>query len=167
MLSRQYSLLSTCLFGLTLMPLTAADSIHIEAIPRVGPQVLVGTSGFEPGIFAEWHFREASLVARPELFLNEDERAGGGAMIGWEMPCFSLPEQHHIIIGPRVVYHNSDESGIEADLMGIWSMDIHPASHGRHFLEVITAIGAVEKDKDGDDDIELGATVGISYAFQF
>jgi len=165
MLNGRRPLISTCLFGLALMPLTAAD--HNEAIPRVGPQVLVGTSGFEPGIFAEWRFHKTSLVVRPELFLNEDERAGGGASIGWEFSCFSLPDQHRFIIGPRIVYHNSDESGIEADLMGIWSLDLFPTHRGRHFLEVITAVGAVEKENQGDDDIEVGASIGIGYGFQF
>ena len=82
-----------------------------------------------------------------------------------------LPDRHSLSIGPRVVYHNSDESGWEADVQAIWSLDLAPAHKGRHFLEVIGAVGALEHDDkdDANDDkkVRLGASIGIAYGYQF
>lgn len=171
MIITRFSLASTLLVSLSTLPLAAADWHHDDALPRVGVQVLLGTSGFEPGIFAEWRLGDQPMVARPEVFLNEDERAGGGGSIAWEFPFFSLPDRHSLSIGPRVVYHNSDESGWEADVQAIWSLDLAPAHKGRHFLEVIGAVGALEHDDkdDANDDkkVRLGASIGIAYGYQF
>lgn len=151
----------------TALPLAAAHHDHEDYLPRVGVQVLGGTSGIEPGIFAEWRLSEAHLQVRPEVFVNEDGKVGGGASIGWEPGFFDLPERHALAIGPRVVFHNSDESGWEVDLMAIWSMDLVPSQRGRHYLEFIAAVGALEEEDDEDDQTIVGASAGIGYGFQF
>jgi hypothetical protein len=170
--SHQLSIISACLCSLTLSPLIGADdvfsdNIHNEGIPRVGVQLLVGTSGFEPGIFAEWKFREQPVVVRPEVFLNEDERVGAGISLGWEFTFLNLPDTQHLTVGPRFLYHNSDESGWEGDVLGIWGIDFFPSHHGRHLIEVIGAVCVLEEEKDGDDDIVIGASIGIGYGYQF
>ncbi|MBA3697369.1 MAG: hypothetical protein H0W78_00685 [Planctomycetes bacterium] len=152
------------------LPLAAVDHDHADYLPRVGVQVLAGTSGIEPGIFAEWRLSEACVQLRPELFVNEDSKVGGGGgALVWEPGFIHLPERHALAIGPRAVFHNSDRSGWEVDLMVIWSMDLDPSQRGRHFLEVIGAVGVLEdEDKDEDeDDSVIGASIGIGYGFQF
>jgi hypothetical protein len=153
----------------TALPLAAAHHDHEDYLPRVGAQVLAGTSGIEPGIFAEWRLSEANLQLRPEVFINEDGKVGAGGSVGWEPGFLHLPEHNTLAIGPRVVFHNSDDSGWEVDLMAIWSMDLVPSQRGRHFLEFIGAIGALEEEEEDDDDEEtvVGASIGIGYGFQF
>lgn len=140
---------------------------HNDGIPRAVAQALVGTAGFEPGIAAEWRFGDPHLLVRPELFLNEDNRLGFAASIGWELEFLNLPERQALTIGPRLVYHNSDEYGWGIDALVIWHFDLVPSQRGRHFLEAIGAVGAIEEEKGGDDDVEPGFSVGIGYGFQF
>lgn len=145
-----------------------ADHVHHDiAIPRLVVQVLGGTSGIEPGIAAEWRFRNERIVVRPEVFLNEDEDVGGGASIGWNLTFFDLPDHHAITVGPRVVYHNSDDSGWEADAQAIYSFGFLGGPHRRHYLEVIGAVGVLEDTSGDDDETEIGASIGAGYGFQF
>ena len=164
-LPRTLALVPALLIG-TSCVLSAAHE-HNEGIPRIVAQVMAGTAGFEPGAAAEWRFGEPHLLVRPEVFFNEDHHLGFGASVGWELDFFNLPERHVITIGPRVVYHNSDDYGWGADALAIWHFDLVPSQKGRHFLEVIGAIGAIEEEKAGDNDVELGASVGVGYGFQF
>ncbi len=159
----------TLLIGATCALFAAHDGAHEhnDGIPRLVGQVLFGTAGFEPGIAAEWRFGEPHLLVRPEVFLNEDSRAGIGASLGWELNFLALSERHAITIGPRVVYHNSDDYGWGADAMAIWHFDLIPSQRGRHFLEVIATGGVIEEEKDGDSDAEPGFSVGAAYGFQF
>lgn len=159
------SVASIFVLATSTLPLAAADHVHADHLPRVGVQVLAGTSDIEPGIFAEWRLRDAELQLRPEIFLNEDGDVGGGGAIAWEPGFIDLPERHALALGPRVVYHNSDESGWEFDLMAIWSFDLIPSQRGRHFLEVIGAVGVLQDEED--DDHTVGASGGIGYGFQF
>lgn len=165
---RPHLFLATALIGATVLPVLAADP-PAEHVPRVGVNVLVGTSGIEPGIFAEWRLSGPDLLLRPEVFINEDGRAGFGGAVAWELDFFDLPERHRLAVGPRVVYHNSDESGLEADVMAIWSIDLVASQRGRHYLEIIGAVGVLqEEDENGDDDERVvGASGGIGYGFQF
>ena len=143
---------------------------HDDALPRLGAPVLVGTSGIEPGIFAEWRLSAAQLILRPEVFVNEDEHIGGGAALAWEPEFFHLPERHSISLGPRLVHHNSDDSGWEVDLQAIWSLDLVPRHRGHHYLEVIGSVGVLEDEhdeNDDDSDATIGASVGIGYGYQF
>jgi len=164
-LPHAFALVPTLLIGTT-CTLFAANE-HNNGIPRVVAQVLVGTAGFEPGAAAEWRFGVPHLLVRPEVFINEDHRLGLGASLGWELTCFNLPEPHTITVGPRVVYHHSDDYGWGVDAMAIWHFDLVPSQRGRHFLEVIGAVGAIEEEKRGDNDVEPGLSVGAGYGFQF
>lgn len=163
----QLSVAGIFVIATSALPLAAVDHDHADHLPRVGAQVLAGTSGIEPGIFAEWRLREAQLQLRPELFINEDGNLGGGGAIAWEPGFFDLPERHSLALGPRVVFHNSDESGWEVDLLAIWSFDLIPSQRGRHYLEFIAAVGALEEEDDDDDQTIFGASAGIGYGFQF
>ncbi len=168
-MTRPLPLIATfLLMGMAAPSLSAAVVDH-DYLPRLGGQVLFGTSGVEPGIFAEWRLGDADLLLRPEVFLNEDERAGAGAMVGWEIDFFNLPERQQLAIGPRVAYHNSDESGWEVDLMAIWSFNLVPNRDGRHYLEIIGAAGVLEEEEKNTDDTstEFGASIGIGYGYQF
>ena len=158
----------TALIGTTVLPALAVEP-HDDHLPRVGAEVLAGTSNVEPGVFAEWRLREPGLILRPEVFINEDGRPGFGGAVAWELDFLNLPERNTLALGPRAVYHNSDESGWEVDLMAIWSFDLAPSQHGRHYLEVIGAVGALREDKDNRDneDTVIGASIGVSYGFQF
>lgn len=167
-MSRPYILVSLLATLATVtMPLGAADRAHDPAIPRLVGEVLVGTSGFEPGLAAEWRVGDPLCVIRPEVFINEDERAGFGASVAWELSFLNLPDRHAITLGPRVVYHNSDDSGWEADAMAIWHFDLIPSQRGRHYLEVIGAVGALQDDSDNQHDTVIGASAGVAYGFQF
>jgi hypothetical protein len=146
--------------------LSAVDEHH-DGIPRLVAQAMVGTAGFEPGVAAEWRFKGPHLLVRPEAFISEDHDLGVGASIGWELTFFNLPERHTITLGPRVVYHNSDDYGWGADAMAIWHFDLVPSQRGRHFLEVIGTVGAIEDERRGDNDIDPAISVGAGYGFQF
>lgn len=165
---RPHLFLVTALIGATALPVLAAEP-HADHLPRVGANVLVGTSGIEPGAFAEWRLSGPDLLLRPEAFINEDGRVGFGGAVAWELDFIKLPEHHRLAVGPRVVYHNSDESGWEADVMAIWSIDLVASQRGRHYLEIIGAVGVLEEEEDNDKDEEsvVGASVGIGYGFQF
>ncbi len=170
-MSRFYSLVpliaAFALPALPLVPLVAMERAHEITAPRLVGQVLVGTSGFEPGIAAEWRVSDPLCVLRPEVFINEDARPGFGASVTWDLAFLNLPERQSITFGPRVVYHNSDDSGWEADAMAIWHFDLVTNHRGRHFLEVIGAVGALQDEKDGEEDTVIGASAGIAYGFQF
>lgn len=157
------------LLASTMLPIVAVDHDHPDHLPRLGVQVLAGTSGIEPGAYAEWRLSEAGLQLRPEVFINEDGKVGAGGAIAWEPGFIDLPKRHALAFGPRVVYHNSDESGWEVNLLAIWSFDLVPSQHGRHYLEVIGAVGVLEEqEEDGDDEESVvGASIGIGYGFQF
>lgn len=146
--------------------LSAVDEKN-DGVPRVVANLLFGTAGFEPGLAAEWRFTPQHLLVRPEVVLNEDHRPGFGASVGWELDFLGLPERQHLTIGPRVFYHNSEDYGWGVDGLVIWHFDLVPSQRGRHFLEVIGALGAIEAEKSGDNDTELGVTVGVGYGFQF
>lgn len=149
------------------LPLVAAEPSHESAPPRLVGELMLGTSGFEPGIAAEWRTGVPWHLIRPEVFINEDFRPGFAASAAWNMAFLHLPERFAITLGPRVVYHNSDRSGWEADAMAIWHLDLVPTQRGRHFLEVIGAIGALQDDRDDERETVVGASAGIAYAFQF
>lgn len=164
------ALVPTLLIGTT-CALFAVDEHH-DGLPRLVAQALVGTAGFEPGVAAEWRFGGPhTMLVRPEVFISRDQHGdhdhnvGLGGSVAWELP-FNLPERHVITLGPRVVYHNSDQYGWGADAMAIWHFDLVPSQRGRHFLEVIGTVGAIE-EKYGDDDIEPAVSIGAGYGFQF
>jgi hypothetical protein len=130
---------------------------------RIGPQVLLGTSGFEPGVFAE--FTWDALRLRPELFLHDRDRPGAGVSLLWRLPLDLLPA-HTLHIGPRVAYHNGDRSDDprgEVSAMGIYNLPIPPKNgDSRHHLEIIAALGLVD-----EDGTEAAASAGAGYVFRF
>ncbi len=146
-------------------------ALHAQAIdelsPRLSAQLLVGTAGFEPGLAAEWRWRqsEGALSARPEIFVNDDGRIGGGASLGWRVDWSGMNTRHDLTIGPRIVFHNSDDDGWEASAMAIYAIPITSIQPERHFIQVIGAVGVLE-DTD-DDDTDIAATMGAAYALRF
>jgi hypothetical protein len=134
---------------------------------RLVPQVMVGTAGLEPGAALEWRGWHPRPILRPEAFINEDGRVGGGGAILHDLStALGLPMRHALAAGPRVVHHNSDDYDWEADALVIWSYDlVGGARSWRHSVELIGAAGVV-RDKD-DDDYGLGLSAGVGYAFGF
>lgn len=143
--------------------LTAADDDL-----RIVPQLIVGTAGIEPGVALE--YRTANLdrmVLRPEVFLSEDNRIGGGAALLYEIgKSFDLPQSHALAIGPRFVAHNSDDTGWELDAMATYGVSLGSMMQpSRHAIGVLAAVG-VRNDKV-HDETRIGANVGIFYSFRF
>ncbi len=130
---------------------------------RIGPQALVGTSGFEPGAFAEFTWGEFRL--RPELFLQDWDRPGAGVAGLWQLPIDLLPG-HTLHIGPRFAYHNGehgDDPRAELSAMAIYNLPLPPKqADSRHNLEVIVATGLV----DGDGT-EFAFSAGAGYIYRF
>lgn len=152
-------LLSLLLLATSIAPAMAMDWKEV----RVGPQVLLGTSGFEPGAFAEFtwdHFR-----LRPELFVQDFDRPAIGVSALWQLPV-TLMAGHTLHVGPRLAFHNgehSDDPRGELSAMAIYNMPIPPKqADSRHNLEIIAATGLI--DKDGT---EFAFSAGAGYVFRF
>jgi hypothetical protein len=133
--------------------------------PQLVGEVLVGTSGVEPGVAAEFRLPiEHPLILRPELFLQDGDRPGIAFAVLWPIP-FILPAGHEFVIGPRVAYHNGDQYDAphgELDAMAIYSFPIIPSQPGHHHIEIITALGILD-----DNGPTLGVSVGAGYAYSF
>lgn len=131
------------------------------------PQLLLGTSDVEPGLALEYRpAGESRLIVRPEIFLSEDERLGAGGAVLWDIRDGTrLPARQSLAFGPRVVYHNSDDHGLEVDVLGVYGFDLGVDRPWRHSLEALAAVGSVHDRKH--DDADLGITVGGAYAFRF
>ena len=130
---------------------------------RVGPQVLLGTSGFEPGAFAEFTWDTFRL--RPELFIHDRDRPAAGVSALWQLPV-TLLAGHTLHVGPRLAYHNGDDNHDprgEISAMGIYNLPI-PLKPGdsRHNLEIIAATGVVD-----EDGAEFAFSAGAGYVFRF
>jgi hypothetical protein len=130
---------------------------------RVGPQVLLGTSGFEPGAFAEFTWDKFRL--RPELFIQDFARPGAGISALWQLPIDLLPG-HTLHLGPRVAYHNgehNDDPRGEVSAMAIYNLPIPPKpGDSRHNLEIIAATGVVD-----EDGAEFAFSAGAGYCYRF
>ncbi len=130
---------------------------------RVGPQVLIGTSGFEPGAFGE--FTWDTLRLRPELFLHDRDRPGAGVSVLWQLPL-SLLDGHTLHLGPRAAFHNGDDSDDprgELSAMAIYNLPIPPKqADTRHHVEIIAATGVVD-----EDGAELALSAGAGYVYRF
>ena len=143
--------------------LTAADDDL-----RIVPQLVVGTAGIEPGVALEYRTGNLErIVLRPEVFLSEDSRIGGGAAVLYEVAkSFDLPQAHALAIGPRFVAHNSDDTGWELDAMATYGVALGSMTMpSRHVLGVLAAVG-VRNDKE-HDETRIGANAGIFYSFRF
>jgi hypothetical protein len=151
--------------------LSGADRLaDSEPYPRLVGEVLFGTSGFEPGVAAEWRTTMGSFakMIRPEVLINEDGRPGGAVSLNCLIAEAPMPEGHSLSIGPRLAYHNSDDSGWEGAVLAIYHIDIAPGQGHRHFIEVIGAAGILEDKRDDEDhSARFGGTVGVAYGFQF
>ncbi len=148
----------------------------VEGDFRITPQLMVGTAGFEPGLALEYRAPASpNIVFRPELFLSEDERLGGGGAVLFA-PHFDLPSGQELCFGPRFVYHNSDDTGYEADALATYSVAIGGMQpNARHFVGGLAALGLRDDrhhDDDYDDghhhhDLAIGASVGAFYSYRF
>ena len=167
---RTASLASTLLLAVAVPTFVQAE----DGALRIVPQILVGTSGFEPGVAVEFGIGSASrLILRPEVFVSDDG-IGGGAAVLWSLAKpFQLGDRNDFAVGPRLVHHNADEHGLEFSAMGIWSIGIGSNLNRRHAIEIIGALGAVDEIDDDDDDdnddegIGFAASVGVGYAYRF
>ena len=134
---------------------------------RIVPQLMVGTVGLEPGVAGEYRpDEEPRLVVRPEVFLSDDHHFGGGGAALWDFSDdMDLSSEYDLAVGPRIVYHNSDDDGLEVSGMAILAYDLDIDRPWRHSLEAIVAVGAIE-DKE-EDDTDPGFSAGAAYGFSF
>lgn len=141
---------------------TTATAMEWKDI-RVGPQVLLGTSGFEPGAFAEFTWDQFRL--RPEVFIHDRNRPAAGVSALWQLPI-TLLAGHTLHLGPRVAYHNGDDGDDprgEISAMAIYNLPIPPKpGDSRHNLELIAAAGVVD-----EDGAEAAFSAGAGYVFRF
>lgn len=151
---------------IALLAVAAAGAWAADSDIRLVPQLAVGTAGFEPGLALEWRgSNHPGLVVRPELLLSEDGDLGGGLAVLCDLtPKLGLRAEQSVAVGPRIVYHNSDDTGWEASALGTWSYDLGGGPDSwRHAVGVLAALGLSEDRRQ--DDIDLAATVGVFYAF--
>lgn len=135
---------------------------------RIVPQVQAGTAGFEPGVALEW--RSSGLdhfVIRPEVNLSEDERVGGGAALLYDLRNhLDLPSRHNLSVGPRFVFHNSDDTGAELDFMATYGVALSEGIYPwRHAVGLLATVGV--RDDRKHDEMRLGASAGAFYSFRF
>jgi hypothetical protein len=148
--------------------LVGATASAAENDLRIIPQLTAGTAGAEPGIALEWRSSDLPLYAlRPEVFVNEDGRLGAGAAVIYDIsPRLGLPRRQALAVGPRLLYHNADHYGWEADALASWSFDLMGgASAWKHSVGVLGALGVAHDKEHGDND--LGASAGIFYSYRF
>lgn len=160
---------------LALVSLSAALGASEERGLRIAGQMMVGTSDQEVGAALEVPFGEVNLLmARPELFFNQDAKLGGGGALLWQLPIDALPIEHSMWMGPRALVHNQDEndsapksaSGWEFDAMGIYNVPV--ADGHRHNVELIACLGFLQEKRAGaDDTIGVGFSIGAAYAYRF
>ncbi len=153
---------------LTIGLATSAGALDHGNDVRIVPQLMVGTSGFEPGLALEWRGpANPDVIVRPELLISEDGRLGGGGALLLVLDRhLDLPARQAIAIGPRVVYHNADDDGWEADALATWSYELSGDVRAwRHAVGALAALGVV-RDRDAHD-FDLGASAGVFYSFGF
>ena len=154
--------------ALTIGLASGAAALDQDQDLRIVPQLVVGTSGFEPGLALEWRApANPMVILRPELLISEDGQLGGGGalLVGLDQHL-ELPARQAVAIGPRVVYHHADDSSWEADVMATWSFDLSQDDRAwRHAIGALAAVGVV-RDRE-NHDFDLGASAGVFYAFGF
>lgn len=135
---------------------------------RIVPQLVVGTAGIEPGVALEYRTGNLNrMVIRPEVFLSEDSRIGGGGALLYEVAeSFDLPREHALAVGPRFIVHNSDETSWELDAMATYSVSLSAMTQPwRHAVGVLAALG-IRNDRERDET-RFGANAGVFYSFRF
>ncbi len=152
----------TLALSLPVVASAADDSLSIV------PQLVAGTAGFEPGVALEWRSTNIGrFILRPEVFLSEDERIGGGGAILYDLSNdLHLSAMHALSVGPRFVAHNSDDTGWEVDAMATYAFAFGDMSEKwRHSAGVLAAVGV--RDNRHDDKNDVGASGGVFYSFRF
>lgn len=135
---------------------------------RIVPQLMVGTSGFEPGVALEWRGpANPDVILRPELLISEDGRLGGGGAILLGLSSkLDLPAKQAVAIGPRIVFHHAEDSGWEADVLATWSYEL--SSDTRSWRQSVGAIAALGVVRDQEaHEFDLGVSAGLFYSFGF
>ncbi len=159
---------STILTTALTLALSVSAASAAEHDIRIVPQILAGTAGVEPGVALEWRgLDQPLLVVRPEVFINEDAEIGAGGSVLFDISSrLDLQQRHAVAVGPRLVYHNSDQYGWEADVMATWSYDLMSGNRSwQHSVGALGALGLADDKKH--DEMDLGASVGIFYAYGF
>ncbi len=158
----------TLIRPLALLVAVAAGICAAEDDLRITPQVMLGTSGIEPGVALEWRGQDlSSIVLRPEVLLSEDGRPGAGGAILYDLGSMvDLPSRQSLAIGPRAVYHNADDSGWEIDALATWGWNLSGSTTPwKHTVGVLAAVGVVKDKKH--DETDVGASAGAFYSYRF
>ncbi len=135
---------------------------------RITPQIAYGTAGFEPGLALELRFLDLrGWFLRPEASLSKDDRIGGGAALLYDFSSqLDVPRRVAFAVGPRVVYHNADRYGWEADALATLGVDLMDGVRAwRQSVGVLGTVGVV-RDKRRDES-RLGTSIGVFYSFGF
>lgn len=150
-----------------LLTAAMATASALENDIRLVPELALGTSGLEPGFAIE--VRTAGVhpvIVRPELLLSEDGHLGvGGALLVDISPQARLANRQALAVGPRIVYHNANDSSWEADAMATWAFDL---SDGivpwRQSVGALAALGLLRDPEH--EDYGIGLTAGVFYAYR-
>jgi hypothetical protein len=149
-----------------LLAVSMAVACAADSDIRLIPQLAVGTSGFEPGLALEWRgSNHVDMIVRPELLISEDGDIGGGGSVLYDLtPKLGLRAEQSVAVGPRVVYHNAEDTGWEASALGTWSYDLSRGPDSwQHAVGVLAALGLSQDRRH--DDADIAATAGVFYAF--
>lgn len=144
-----------------------ATAAAMDGDIRLVPQIAVGSSGFEPGFAVEVRTPgPQQFVVRPEMLISEDGDLGvGGALLVELSKSADMPSRQALAVGPRLVYHNADRRGWEGDMLATWGFDLSDgAANWRHSVGALAAGGVLHDPRN--DELDLGLTVGIFYAFR-
>lgn len=155
------------LLAIALLASALSTAMAMDGDVRLVPQLAIGSSGFEPGLAVELRNADTpTLIVRPEILLSEDGTLGaGGALLIDLATTAQMPARQSLAIGPRVVFHNADRSGLEADMMGLWGFDLSDGvGTWRHSVGLLAAGGVLRDPRH--DELDLGITAGIYYAFR-
>ena len=153
------------MFGTFVASAAAQDADSSDGQGQIGiaPGIMVGSSGFEPGLAFE--IQAETVTIRPELILSEDERIGAGVALLWDLTTrANLDPGQRIETGPRLLHHDADDHGWEIDGMLVWSLAIGQKRSWRHAVEMIGAVGLV--DERHDAGAAIGFNLGLAYVFR-
>lgn len=138
---------------------------HVHDL-RLVPEAMVTLPGLEIGVALEYRAVGAAwLVARPEVFVNDDGDIGAGGALLWSLKDTFRFDRFDLAFGPRFAHHGAEDYSWSLGGMGLFSYALGGGNVRRHFIEALGELGVIN-DKD-DDETEINLMAGVAYAFRF